>query len=87
MSFEIFWGHYVRKIKKKDARRMWDRLTPENKQRALAAIIEHAKHWEEKSTEMQYIPHAASWLNGERWEDVLTETKQNWKLRFIRGGK
>lgn len=82
MSFDEFWGIYSRKVKKKEARKMWERLSQENKDKALAAIINHAKHWEEKGTEMQYIPHPSSWLNGERWEDQLEETSA--KVLFLR---
>ncbi len=86
MNFDIFWGFYPRKIKKKDAKKMWDRLTQENKQKALDAIVKHKEHWEDIGTEIQYIPHAASWLNGERWDDEFEEVNLA-KVNFLRSVK
>jgi hypothetical protein len=33
------------------------------------SLIEWRRVWQQKET--QYLPHAATWLNGERWEDEL----------------
>jgi hypothetical protein len=43
-------------------------------------IIDGAKRFadfcQSEGTEQRYIPHAATWLNNERWEDELTPSVQ-----------
>lgn len=71
-EFSEFWQQYPRKIKKAHAFKMWMRLTSDEKKAALAALLAHVKHWNGK--ELEFIPHAGSWLNpvdGRRWEDEL----------------
>ena len=71
-EFEEFWTIYPRKVQKAHALKMWNRLTGEEKKAALAALPAHVKHWNGK--ELEFIPHAGSWLNpvdGRRWEDEL----------------
>ena len=38
---------------------------------AAKAISIHCEYWKAKETELEYIPHASTWLNGERFEDEL----------------
>lgn len=79
-----FWAHYPRKVARKDAKKMWDRLTPEQKFAAAHALPVHVRYWQAANREADRIPHAATWLNGERWTDELEmpeapETAQWWK--------
>lgn len=64
-GFDEFWLAYPRKIAKGSARKAWaaaiKKQTPE-------VIIETVKRYK-WSDNPEYIPHPASWLNGERWED------------------
>lgn len=72
-SFARFWLAYPRKTAKGDARKAFDkairklRLDPNNDpERVLIGALERAKAaW----VDAQFIPHPATWLNGERWED------------------
>jgi hypothetical protein len=78
MTFENFWSQYPRKIGKLTAKRSWEKLSQENQQKALEAIIEHRKYWAAKGTDWEFIPHASTWLNQERFEDELViEQKEN----------
>ena len=78
MTFENFWSQYPRKIGKLTARRSWEKLSQENQQKALEAIVEHRKYWVAKGTDWEFIPHASTWLNQERFEDELViEQKEN----------
>jgi hypothetical protein len=78
MTFENFWQQYPRKIGKLTAKRSWEKLSQENQQKALEAIVEHRKYWSAKGTEWEFIPHASTWLNQERFEDELViEQKEN----------
>ena len=78
MKFENFWSQYPKKVGKLTAKRSWEKLSQENQQKALEAIVEHRKYWTAKGTEWEFIPHASTWLNQERFEDELViEQKEN----------
>jgi hypothetical protein len=34
--------------------------------------LQHATQWRKLGTELQFIPHPATWLNQRRWEDDVT---------------
>jgi hypothetical protein len=72
-SFDDFWRDYPRKVSKKDARKAWDRAV---KVELPAVIIMGLKRQIQylESRPVEFRPHAATWLNGERWED---EVQQN----------
>jgi len=72
-AFANFWAAYPRKVSKADARKAftkaWRKLPPFEEELVLAGGLERAKAaW----TDAQFIPHAATWLNGERWQDEAT---------------
>jgi len=78
MEFNLFWAQYPRKVGKLTAQRSWQKLSQENQQKALEAIVEHRKYWVAKGTDWEFIPHASTWLNQERFEDELViEQKEN----------
>lgn len=69
MDFELFWSQYPRKTAKKDARRAWEKLKPEQRVAAMEALPNHVEVWADR--DLIYVPYPATWLNGERWEDEL----------------
>ena len=69
--FDEFWALYPRKIAKANARKAWAKLTAEQQLEAAKAIDTHCLYWKTKETELEFIPHASTWLNGERWCDEL----------------
>ena len=71
MTFENFWSQYPKKVGKLTAKRSWEKLSQENQQKALEAIVEHRKYWTAKGTDWDYIAHASTWLNNHRFEDEL----------------
>jgi len=78
MKFENFWLQYPKKVGKLIAKRSWEKLSLDNQQKALEAIVEHRKYWAAKGTDWEFIPHASTWLNQERFEDELViEQKEN----------
>ena len=78
MTFEQFWQQFPRKVGKLTAKRSWEKLSQENQQKALEAIVEHRKYWSAKGTDWEYIAHASTWLNNHRFEDELViEQKEN----------
>jgi hypothetical protein len=78
MEFNLFWAQYPKKVGKLTAKRSWEKLSLDNQQKALEAIAEHRKYWVAKGTDWEFIPHASTWLNQERFEDELViEQKEN----------
>lgn len=69
-GFDAFWLLYPRKVSRKDARRAWDRIRPDDQMEALKALVHWRRVWLRRG-ELEFIPHAATWLNGERWTDEL----------------
>ena len=75
--FEEFWSLYPRKIAKAVARKAFARLSEQQQLDACKAIDDHLAYWKAKETELEFVPHASSWLNGERYEDeIIIETKK-----------
>ena len=67
--FEDFWVLYPRHVAKLAARKAWARTRPADHVAILEALVSWRPVWKDKDPE--YLPHAATWLNGERWEDEL----------------
>lgn len=68
-KFKEFWKLYPRKVAKVAAQRSWKRLTNKNIDEIFKVLHDHLIRW--KKTESQFIPHATTWLNQQRWEDEL----------------
>ena len=69
--FEQFWSLYPRRVAKKDALKAWQKLSPEQQQKALEKIPKHSKCWCAECRQPHYIPLAGTWLRSERWTDEL----------------
>ena len=70
-AFEKFWSAYPRKDGKQKARSAFEKVTV-----SLDVLLD-ALETQKKSSQWtkdngQFIPHAATWLNGKRWEDQLS---------------
>lgn len=72
-AFEVFWKLYPNKKSKKDARKAWEKLKPsaELRQTLMTALGGHRLSRDWTKDDGQYVPMASTWLNGERWTDVL----------------
>ncbi|WP_079415262.1 hypothetical protein [Thiomonas intermedia] len=70
-GFATFWKSYPRKVGKQDAMKAWKRLKPDaDLVQAIGEGLERAKASEQWQRDRgQFVPHAATWLNGRRWED------------------
>ena len=77
--FETFWQHYPRKIAKRAAQKAFDRLSKQEQSDAIEAIEQHVTYWKLKGTEMDFIPHASTWINQGRFEDILDMTPKEIK--------
>jgi hypothetical protein len=67
-TFEKFWKTYPRKVGKGNAERAWTsavkKATPEA---ILAALKNQLPVFDQR--DKKFVPHPATWLNGQRWED------------------
>ncbi|WP_421552254.1 helix-turn-helix domain-containing protein [Pseudomonas yamanorum] len=72
-AFEVFWKLYPNKKSKKDARKAWEKLKPsaELREALMTALGNHRVSRDWTKDDGQYVPMASTWLNGERWTDVL----------------
>lgn len=68
-NFDDFWLLYPRRVARKDAFKAWHRLTPAQQLQAMVAIVAWRKEWAKR--EIEFVPHAATWLNGWRFDDEL----------------
>lgn len=71
-EFERFWQAYPRKMGKGDARAAWEQtktIRPLTADLIKAVIVQKSTDdWTKEAG--RYIPYPATWLRGERWEDV-----------------
>lgn len=72
-AFEVFWKLYPNKKAKANARKAWMKLKPsaELRQTLMTALGNHRVSRDWTKDDGQYVPMASTWLNGERWTDVL----------------
>lgn len=78
-AFEVFWKLYPNKKSKKDARKAWEKLKPSAELRLalMTALGDHRRSRDWTKDDGQYVPMASTWLNGERWTDVLKPANNN----------
>ncbi|WP_231583663.1 helix-turn-helix domain-containing protein [Cellulomonas sp. A375-1] len=67
--FEEFWAAYPRRSDKKRARQAWAKAI---RSQDPAALVQRAQEYADDPNlpEAQFVPHASTWLNGERWTDL-----------------
>ena len=76
-AFVAFWEKYPKKVGKKAAWKAWLKIsyTPELGAKIMAGLQNATESDQWTKDDGRYIPHAATWLNGERWEDVMKPGK------------
>jgi hypothetical protein len=75
-DFEQFWQAYPRKVGKGAARRIFGRIKPgaELLAKMLDAVAIQSQSIQWQKDAGQFIPHPATWLNQERWDDEIKVT-------------
>lgn len=73
-----FWPAYPRKVGKADAAKAFAKLKPDD---ALLAVMLGALATQRDSDEWrrdggQFVPHPATWINGQRWQDEVTAARR-----------
>lgn len=75
-SFEAFWSVYPRRVGKGDARRAFLKaLRSVSYQTIIDAVLAQLPA-NLKRDDPRFIPHPATWLNGERWCDDIEQPKR-----------
>lgn len=72
--FDEFWSIWPRKDAKKNAALAFARAVTRADVRVIVAAAS-AYAMSPNRPEKQYVPHAATWLNGDRWADPLPEPR------------
>ena len=70
-TFTEFYQAYPRKMARKEAEKAWNRMTPEERGRAMDALPNHIRYWEASNTGREFIPYPATWLRRGGWLDEL----------------
>ncbi len=74
-KFLEFWKLYPRKVAKVAAQRSWKRLKVKDIDDIFKVYKGHLIRW--RGTEIQFVPHASTWINQRRWEDELEPLPEN----------
>lgn len=75
-KFENFWELYPRKVGKGQAQKAWmKQACNEEAVEKILEALETQKNSNYFSQDPKFIPHPATWLNGQRWFDELPESK------------
>lgn len=75
-AFDEFWDAWPKKLARAAAEKAFAKVT-EPIETLIAAIEQAEKSEDWKKEGGKYIPHAATWLNGKRWEDEVQTPKQS----------
>jgi hypothetical protein len=73
-KFELFWSAYPRRICKAKARDAFAKALKKTTLDEILTALEWQREtasWQERDADgvLRWVPHASSWLNGERWDD------------------
>jgi len=75
-TFHEFWVAYPLKKGKKPAQLKYERLKEDEKTQAIQAAKALRREYERRPKEdAQYIPHATTFINQKRWEDLGIDLK------------
>lgn len=85
-SFDIFWTIWPRKDAKKAAEAAWSKAV---KRHPADQIIFAAAAYAQSPNrpEKKFVPHASTWLNGDRWNDPLPEADARARLSSLDMGR
>lgn len=87
-TFDDFWAIYPNKKAKKEAMKAWSRIrmTPELWEKIVQsiALYKRCENWLDGGG--KFIPHPATWLNGERWDDEIEVAVEGEQCAWNRNG-
>lgn len=83
-EFVRWWDRYPRKVAKGRARTAWRKAIKKASPDDLVEALEnYGDHWRAAETKLEYIPHPATWLNGECWNDEFGSPGQHREQRGV----
>lgn len=68
-AFDKFWTAWPRKVARSDAEKAWRKVQAADVPAVMSGLARAVSCEQWRKDGGQYIPHAATWLNGRRWED------------------
>lgn len=68
-DFETFWSNYPRKAAKQPAKKLFFKLTEQERSTAIKSLAIYPF-----SLDSKYVPHASTYINQKRWEDEIKPT-------------
>lgn len=75
-GFDAFWSACPRKVGKGAAKKSYRAaLGKTDADTLIRTMSRHAKLWARNGTEERFVPHPATWLNHERWNDEPARKK------------
>ena len=84
--FNEFWKLYPRKIGKSVCSKKYKiALKKVKHEELITSLKDHVTGW--KNTDLEYIPHPSTWLNQERWNDVVEQPEVKAKFKTYRKTK
>lgn len=75
-AFDLFWQEYPNHAAKQNAVKAWMKIPAELHPTIMAAVLVQRVSTAWTKDNGQFVPHAATWLNGKRWEDSAPAAKQ-----------
>ena len=86
VPFDDFWAVWPRKESKKNALAAWAKAV---KKIDAQSIVDAATAYASSPfvPEVRFVPYAATWLNGERWNDPLPSAPANGKQSAVEAGR
>lgn len=82
-GFEAFWKAYPNHKARANAEKAWKKVPANLHSAVMAAVALQTQSLDWTKDNGQYIPHAASWLNGKRWEDQLPAAAAKEQESFV----
>ena len=76
-AFNAFWSAYPRKKNRAAAVKAFRKITPDLLPTLFADIEARIRAGDWRLDQPEFIPHPATYLNGERWTDVITPRSKN----------
>ena len=67
-----FWPNYPRRVGKPTAKSKWGFILPKDesmRDKICEGLDRWKSFWEENDTDRRFIPHPATWLHQQRWDD------------------
>lgn len=75
-AFDAFWAAYPRKEGKGAARKAFAKVNVPLDV-LLSAVEKHSRSEQWQKENGRFIPNPSTWLNQERWDDILTEKRES----------